>query len=111
VRALRLAREVRERLTKELGQPVKVIMFGSQARGDPETDSLRTHPFQRIHLPRRNDLPDPLSRIQNRRVTHLFCRPQIWQIQNVVQDPNRSRAAHLAGAVELPRPQEGWHIR
>lgn len=34
VRALKLAREVRKRLTKELGQPVKVIMFGSQARGD-----------------------------------------------------------------------------
>lgn len=39
VRALRLAREVRERLTKELGQPVKVIMFGSQARGDAKKDS------------------------------------------------------------------------
>ena len=34
VRALKLAKEVRERLTEELGQPVKVIMFGSQARGD-----------------------------------------------------------------------------
>jgi len=34
VRALKLAKEVRKRLTKELGKPVKVIMFGSQARGD-----------------------------------------------------------------------------
>ena len=34
VRALKLAKEVRKRLTNELGQPVKVIMFGSQARGD-----------------------------------------------------------------------------
>jgi predicted nucleotidyltransferase len=34
VRALKLAAAVRERLTEALGQPVKVIMFGSQARGD-----------------------------------------------------------------------------
>ncbi len=34
VRALKLAAKVRERLTAELGQPVKIIMFGSQARGD-----------------------------------------------------------------------------
>jgi uncharacterized protein len=34
VRALNLAKEVRLRLTKELGKPVKVIMYGSQARGD-----------------------------------------------------------------------------
>ena len=34
VHALKLAKKVRIRLTKELGQPVKVIMFGSQARGD-----------------------------------------------------------------------------
>ena len=39
VRALKLAREVRNRLTKELNQPVKVIMFGSQARGDARKDS------------------------------------------------------------------------
>ena len=39
VRALKLAKEVRKRLTKELGQPVKVIMFGSQARGDATKDS------------------------------------------------------------------------
>jgi len=39
VRALNLAKEVRKRLTKELGQPVKVIMFGSQARGDAKRDS------------------------------------------------------------------------
>jgi predicted nucleotidyltransferase len=38
-RALKLATEVRKRLTKELGQPVKVIMFGSQARGDAKKDS------------------------------------------------------------------------
>jgi len=38
-RALKLAREVRERLTKELGQPVKVVLFGSQARGDAKKDS------------------------------------------------------------------------
>ena len=34
MRALKLARKVRERITAELGQPVKVIMYGSQARGD-----------------------------------------------------------------------------
>ena len=34
VRALKLAAKVRQRLTEGLGQPVKVIMFGSQARGD-----------------------------------------------------------------------------
>jgi uncharacterized protein len=34
VRALKLARKVRERIAAELGQPVKVIMYGSQARGD-----------------------------------------------------------------------------
>ncbi len=39
VRALKLAKEVRERLTKELGKPVKVIMFGSQARGDATKES------------------------------------------------------------------------
>jgi uncharacterized protein len=39
VRALKLARKVRERLSEELGQPVKVIMFGSQARGDAKKDS------------------------------------------------------------------------
>ncbi len=39
VRALKLAKKVRERLTEELGQPVKVIMFGSQARGDAKKDS------------------------------------------------------------------------
>jgi predicted nucleotidyltransferase len=39
VRALKLAREVRIRLTKELGQSVQVIMFGSQARGDATKES------------------------------------------------------------------------
>jgi predicted nucleotidyltransferase len=39
VRALKLAREVRIRLTEELGQPVRVIMFGSQARGDATKES------------------------------------------------------------------------
>lgn len=39
VRALKLAREVRKRLTKALGQPVQVIMFGSQARGDATRES------------------------------------------------------------------------
>jgi predicted nucleotidyltransferase len=39
VRALKLAKEVRKRLTKELRRPVKVIMFGSQARGDAKKDS------------------------------------------------------------------------
>jgi predicted nucleotidyltransferase len=34
VRALKLARRVRERIAAELGEPVKVIMYGSQARGD-----------------------------------------------------------------------------
>jgi predicted nucleotidyltransferase len=33
-RALKLAAKVRERISKALGQPVKVIMYGSQARGD-----------------------------------------------------------------------------
>ena len=39
VRALKLAAEVRKRISAELGQPVKVIMFGSQARGDAKKDS------------------------------------------------------------------------
>lgn len=39
VRALKLATEVRKRLSEKLGQPVKVIMFGSQARGDSTKDS------------------------------------------------------------------------
>jgi predicted nucleotidyltransferase len=39
VRALKLAKEVRKRLTKELGEPVKVVMFGSQARGDATKES------------------------------------------------------------------------
>lgn len=39
VRALKLAREVRKRLRTELGQPVQVIMFGSQARGDATKES------------------------------------------------------------------------
>jgi predicted nucleotidyltransferase len=39
VRALKLAKEVRKRLMKELGQPVRVIMFGSQARGDATRES------------------------------------------------------------------------
>jgi predicted nucleotidyltransferase len=34
VRALKLATKVRERLSDSLGKPVKVILFGSQARGD-----------------------------------------------------------------------------
>lgn len=38
-RALKLAREVRKRLTSELGQPVQVILFGSQARGDATKES------------------------------------------------------------------------
>lgn len=39
VRALKLAKEVRKRLTNALGQPVEVIMFGSQARGDATKES------------------------------------------------------------------------
>ena len=39
VRALKLAAKFRERLSTELGKPVKVIMFGSQARGDAKKDS------------------------------------------------------------------------
>lgn len=39
VRALKLAREVRNRLMEDLGQPVEVILFGSQARGDATKDS------------------------------------------------------------------------
>jgi predicted nucleotidyltransferase len=39
VRALKLARKVRERIAAELGQPVKVIMYGSQARGDATKES------------------------------------------------------------------------
>jgi len=39
VRALKLAKEVRIRLTEKLGKPVKVIMFGSQARGDAAKES------------------------------------------------------------------------
>jgi len=32
--ALKLAAQLRDRLSEALGQPVKVIMYGSQARGD-----------------------------------------------------------------------------
>ena len=32
MRAMKLAAKVRQRLTDELGGPVKVILFGSQAR-------------------------------------------------------------------------------
>jgi predicted nucleotidyltransferase len=39
VRAIQLAKEVRVRLTKELGEAVEVIMFGSQARGDATKES------------------------------------------------------------------------
>ena len=39
VRALKLAKEVRKRLAKEFGQPIPVIMFGSQARGDATKES------------------------------------------------------------------------
>ena len=38
-RALKLAAEVRERISAALGQPVKVIMYGSQARGDATRES------------------------------------------------------------------------
>jgi predicted nucleotidyltransferase len=37
--AIDLARKVRKRLAKELGQTVEVIMFGSQARGDATGES------------------------------------------------------------------------
>ncbi len=33
-KALRLASEFRKRLTSSLGQPVQVVLFGSQARGN-----------------------------------------------------------------------------
>ncbi len=39
VRALKLAAEVRQRLSDALGQPVKVVLFGSQARGDATRES------------------------------------------------------------------------
>lgn len=39
VLALKLAAKVRERLSGELGQPVKVIMYGSQARSDTTKES------------------------------------------------------------------------
>lgn len=39
VKALKLAKEFRRRLIQELNQPVKVILFGSQARGDAKKDS------------------------------------------------------------------------
>lgn len=38
-RALKLATEVRERISDALGQPVKVILYGSQARGDATKES------------------------------------------------------------------------
>ena len=38
-RALKLAAQVRERLCDALGKPVKVIMYGSQARGDATKES------------------------------------------------------------------------
>lgn len=39
VRALKLAKKVRERLTETFGSSVQVIMYGSQARGDATKDS------------------------------------------------------------------------
>lgn len=39
IRSLKLAREVRERLSRDLGEPVEVILFGSQARGDAGRES------------------------------------------------------------------------
>ena len=36
---MKLATEVRKRISNALRQPVKVIMFGSQARGDATKDS------------------------------------------------------------------------
>jgi predicted nucleotidyltransferase len=36
---MKLAAQVRERISDALGKPVKVIMFGSQARGDATKDS------------------------------------------------------------------------
>ncbi|HPP64200.1 MAG: hypothetical protein PGMFKBFP_01908 [Anaerolineales bacterium] len=36
---MKLAAEVRRRISDALGQPVKVVMFGSQARGDATGDS------------------------------------------------------------------------
>ena len=39
IRALKLASQVRQRLTQALGQPVKVVLFGSQARGSATRDS------------------------------------------------------------------------
>ena len=38
-RALKLAAKVRERISETLRQPVKVIMYGSQARGDAKKES------------------------------------------------------------------------
>ena len=38
-RALKLAAKVRERISETLRQPVKVIMYGSQARGDATKES------------------------------------------------------------------------
>lgn len=45
VRALKLAVKVRERLTESLGEPVKVIMFGSQARGDATKEKMQQYSF------------------------------------------------------------------
>lgn len=38
-RALKLAAQVKDRLSETLGKPVKVIMYGSQARGDATKES------------------------------------------------------------------------
>jgi len=38
-RALKLAAKVRERISDALGQPIRVIMYGSQARGDATRES------------------------------------------------------------------------
>jgi len=37
--AVRLAAELRQRLLKTLGEPLQVILFGSQARGDATEES------------------------------------------------------------------------
>ena len=38
-RALKLAAKVREQISQTVGKPVKVIMYGSQARGDATKES------------------------------------------------------------------------
>ena len=85
VRALKLAKEVRRRLADAIGQPVKVIMFGSQARGDATRESDI-------------DLPVILPSIDNNMIN--LASDIAWEVGfdagRVISAPSRMRTGNLA---------------